>query len=73
MRLRLVGPDDTMMVDVPYAPDVTIGARCLVEGPLASPRVSGELTGDGLYSRAVLTVADWFTSRDLRKCDLGPH
>jgi len=29
--------------------------------------------GSGLYSRAALTVADWFTSRDLRTCDLGPH
>jgi hypothetical protein len=73
VNLRLVGPQDTLMVDVPWAPDVTVGARCLVVGPLASPRVWGEVTGDGLYSRAALTVADWFTPRDLHKCDLGPH
>jgi len=62
-----------MTVDVPYVPDVTLGANCLIEGPLASPHLSGSVKGSGVYSRAALTVADWFTSRDLRTCDLGPQ
>ena len=70
---RVVGPKDAVTIGLPYAPDVSIQANCLVEGSLASPRPSGKLEGSGAFSRAAITVADWFTSRDLRKCDLGPH
>ena len=73
LHLKIVGPKDAVTVGVPFAPDVTVDPNCLVEGSLGSPRLSGEVKGSGLYSRAALTVADWFTSRDLRTCDLAPH
>jgi hypothetical protein len=73
LHLRVVGPKDAVTIGLPYAPDVSIQANCLVEGSLASPRPSGKVEGSGAFSRAAVTVADWFTSRDLRKCDLGPH
>jgi hypothetical protein len=72
VHLRLTGPDDAVTVGVPHIPDVTIGVRCLVEGPLTAPRIVGQVKGDGLYSRAALAVADWFSARKLRACDLGP-
>ena len=62
-----------MTIGVPVAPDVTIDPDCLVEGQLSSPRISGRVKGNGVYSRAVLAIADWFTSRDLRGCDLAPR
>ncbi|HMF43919.1 MAG TPA: hypothetical protein VKQ32_24770 [Polyangia bacterium] len=73
LHLKIVGPKDAMKIGIPYAPDVTVDPNCLVEGSLASPHLSGEVKGDGLYSKAALAVADWFSSRDLRTCDLGPH
>jgi hypothetical protein len=73
LHLRIVGPDDAMTIGVPVAPDVTIDPDCLVEGQLSSPRISGRVKGNGVYSRAVLAIADWFTSRDLRGCDLAPR
>jgi hypothetical protein len=72
VKLRIAGPEDAVMVDVPYAPDVTVGVRCAVEGPLSSPRVSGQVKGDGAYSKLALAVADGFSDRALRKCDLAP-
>jgi hypothetical protein len=73
LHLRIVGPKDAVTVGVPHAPDVTVDPNCLVEGPLTSPRISGTVKGDGVYSRVALTVADWFTSRNLRGCDLAPR
>jgi hypothetical protein len=73
LHLRIVGPKDAVTVGVPHAPDVTVDPDCLVEGPLTSPHISGTVKGDGVYSRVALTVADWFTSRNLRGCDLAPH
>ncbi len=69
----VTGPADAVEVRVPYAPDVTVGLRCLVRGALASPRVSGEVKGSGVYSRLALRVADRFVDRELRQCDFGPH
>jgi hypothetical protein len=71
LRLRVVGPKNAMTVGIPYAPDVTVDPDCLVQGPLTSPRISGSVKGTGVYSRVALAVADWFTSRNLRGCDLG--
>jgi len=73
IHLRIVGPDDAMTIGVPHAPDITIDPDCLVEGPLTSLHISGSVKGDGVYSRVALAVADWFTSRNLRGCDFGPH
>ena len=73
LQVRIVGPKDAVTVGVPHAPNVTVAPNCLIEGSLASPHLSGSVKGDGAYSRAALTIADWFTSRDLRACDLGPH
>jgi hypothetical protein len=71
--VQVTGPDDAVTVRVPYAPDVTVGLHCRVQGTLASPHVGGEIRGSGAYSRAALGTADRFTDRDLRKCDLGPR
>jgi hypothetical protein len=35
--------------------------------------VTGEVNGNGLNSRLALELGDWFSDRDLRKCDIGPH
>jgi autotransporter translocation and assembly factor TamB len=72
VHLRVSGPNDTVTIGVPDIPEVTLGASCLVEGPLRAPRINGVVKGTGLYSRAALTVADWFTPRHLRECDIGP-
>jgi hypothetical protein len=72
VQLRIYGPENAVTVDVPYAPDVTVGLRCTIEGPLSSPRVSGAVTGDGAYSKLALGVADRFSGRDLSKCDFAP-
>jgi hypothetical protein len=73
LHLRIVGPKDAVTVGVPHAPDVTVDPNCLVEGPLTSPQITGTVKGDGVYSRVALAVADWFTSRNLRGCDLAPR
>ena len=31
------------------------------------------ISGSGPADDIALTVADWFTSRNLRQCDFGPH
>jgi hypothetical protein len=72
VQLRIDGPEDAVMVDVPYVPDVTVGVRCAVEGPLSAPRVWGHVQGDGAYSKLALALADGFTGRALRACDLAP-
>jgi hypothetical protein len=72
-RLQIVGPEEAMTIGVPWVPDVTLDANCVIEGPLSAPHLAGSIEGSGLYSRVALTVADWFTSRDLRGCDLGPQ
>ncbi len=72
-NIQILGPRDAIKAKVHYVPTVTVGVRCVVDGPLSSPRITGKIEGDGLYSRLALTVGDWFTSRDLHKCDLGPH
>jgi hypothetical protein len=73
LHLRIVGPEDALTIGLANAPDVTIQANCLLEGTLASPRPSGKIEGSGAFSRAAVTVADWFTSGDLRKCELRPR
>ena len=73
LDVRLTGPADAVRVRVPNVPDVTVGLSCHVRGPLAAPHIAGEVRGSGAYSRAALTLADRFTDRNLRKCDLGPH
>ena len=72
-NIQILGPGDAIKAKVHYVPTVTMGLRCVVDGPLSSPRITGKIEGAGLYSRIALTVGDWFTSRDLHKCDLGPH
>jgi hypothetical protein len=52
---------------------VTVGLHCTINGPIAKPEIAGQVRGSGLYSRVALTVADWFTSRNLRQCDFGPR
>jgi hypothetical protein len=71
--VRVSGPKDAVEVRVPHVPDLPVGLRCKIEGPLSSLRLSGELKGNSLYSRLVLRAADWFSDRDLSKCDIGPH
>jgi autotransporter translocation and assembly factor TamB len=73
LDVRLLGPDGALRVTVPPLPEVSIGFRCRASGRAAAPRITGELRGAGLYSRAVLALADWFSSRRLRQCDLGPR
>ena len=66
-------PEDAVVVRVPHVPDLSFGLRCRVEGPLSSLRMTGEVKGNSLYSRLALRLADWFSDRDLGKCDIGPH
>lgn len=71
--VQIIGPHDAVKASVSYAPTVTVGLRCTVTGPLAAPRVAGQVKGSGVYSKFALMVADWFSSRNLRQCDFGPH
>jgi hypothetical protein len=64
---------DEARVRIPVAPDVTLAISCDVAGPARAPRMSGELSAPGLYSRSLLALADWFSDRDLRRCDFGPR
>jgi hypothetical protein len=64
---------DAFRVRIPYAPDVIVGFDCHVTSHAAEPEVTGRLRGRGLYSRMLLAIADIFSSRHLRRCDLGPH
>jgi hypothetical protein len=72
-HVQIFGPSDAIKAKVHYVPTVTVGVRCVVDGPLSSPRITGQINGAGIFSRLALSVADLFTSRDLHKCDLGPH
>jgi hypothetical protein len=72
-NLQIIGPRGAVKASVPYAPDVTVGLHCTINGPIAKPEIAGQVRGSGLYSRVALTVADWFTSRNLRQCDFGPR
>ncbi len=72
-NVQIIGPRDAVEASVSYAPAVTVGLRCTINGPIAAPHVAGRVEGDGLYSRLALTIADWFTARDLHQCDFGPH
>jgi hypothetical protein len=73
-NVQVIGPErDAVKAKVSYVPTVTVGLRCTLNGPLAKPRVAGQVKGAGVYSKFALMVADWFTSRNLRQCDFGPH
>lgn len=70
--VQIIGARDAVRAKVSYAPTVTVGVHCSINGPIAAPHISGRVRGAGLYSRIALAVADWFTSRNLRGCDFGP-
>jgi hypothetical protein len=72
-NLQVIGPPGDVKASVSYAPTVSVGLHCTINGPIAAPQIGGQVKGAGVYSRIALTVADWFTDRDLRQCDFGPH
>jgi len=72
-NVQIVGPHDAVKAKVSHVPAVTVGLRCTLNGPLAAPHVAGQVRGAGVYSRFALMVADWFSARQLRQCDFGPH
>ena len=72
-NVQVIGPRDAVKASVSYAPTVTVGMHCTINGPIAKPQIGGQVKGAGVYSRIALAVADWFTSRKLRQCDFGPH
>ncbi len=71
-NVQVSGPRDAVKAKVSYAPTVTVGLHCAINGPIAAPHVAGRVRGAGVYSRIALAIADWFTSRNLRGCDFGP-
>jgi hypothetical protein len=72
-NVQIIGPRGAVKASVSYAPTVSVGLQCTINGPIAKPEIGGQVKGSGLYSRIALTVADWFSSRNLRQCDFGPH
>jgi hypothetical protein len=72
-NVQIIGPRGAVKAKVSYAPTVSVGLHCTLNGPIAKPEIGGQVKGSGLYSRIALTVADWFTSRNLRQCDFGPR
>ncbi len=72
-NVQVIGPPGAVKASVSFAPTVTVGLHCTINGPIAAPQIGGQVKGSGLYSRIALRVADWFTDRNLRQCDFGPH
>ncbi|HEY8927414.1 MAG TPA: hypothetical protein VIU64_23695, partial [Polyangia bacterium] len=56
LDLRLRAPDGAVTVDVPRAPDLTVGLDLHVGGTAAKPALSGEPHGSTLYSRLALAL-----------------
>jgi hypothetical protein len=56
LDLRLRAPDGAVSVDVPRAPDLTVGLDMHVGGTAAKPELSGEPHGSTLYSRLALAL-----------------
>jgi hypothetical protein len=69
--VHVAGAANAIEVRLPYAPDATVGIDCWVQGPLSSPRLTGQIRGDGAYSSLLLGVADQLNPREIRGCDLG--
>lgn len=57
-------------VAVPVLPDVAVDFRCHLLATNRGATWSGRLGGASAYSRAAVTVYDWFKSQDLRGCQL---
>jgi hypothetical protein len=71
LDLRLHGPRKAMRVAVPHLPDVTIDFQCHLLATNRGANLGGRLRGDGLYGRAAVTIYDWLTPGDLRRCQIG--
>jgi len=56
LDLRLRAPDGAVVVDVPRAPDLTVGLDMHVGGTAAKPALGGEPHGSTLYSRLALAL-----------------
>ena len=56
LDLRLRAPDGAVIVEVPRAPDLTVGLDMHVGGTAAKPALSGEPHGSTLYSRLALAL-----------------
>jgi hypothetical protein len=71
LDLMLHGPRKAMRVAVPVLPDVTVDFQCHLVATSRGVTLGGRLRGDGAYARAALTIYDWFTPGDLRRCQIG--
>jgi hypothetical protein len=71
LDLLLHGPRKAMRVGVPLLPDVTVDFQCHLVATNRGATLSGHLRGDGAYARAAVTIYDWFTPGDLRRCQIG--
>jgi hypothetical protein len=65
LDLTVHGPANALVVDVPVLPDVDVGFRCHVAGNARGGRISGELRGEGAYSRLMLSI---FGPKGAREC-----
>jgi hypothetical protein len=70
LDLELRGTNKGMTVAVPVLPDVTVDFQCHLLATNRGATWTGRLRGDSTYARAAVTIADWFTDADLRKCQL---
>jgi hypothetical protein len=71
LDLDLRGTNKGIRVAVPVLPDVTVDFQCHLLATRSAATWTGQLRGDSAWARAALTVADWFTDNDLRKCQFN--
>ena len=68
LDLTLHGKDGAFSVDVPYAPDISLGFSCHVNASARGAKLSGRLHGSTVYSRMAIALYDWIKPQDVRAC-----
>jgi hypothetical protein len=68
--LTLRGLHDGMNVDVPVLPDIALDFRCHLRATHEGARLTGEVRGQGWYARTALRLYDWWSARDVERCQL---
>ena len=70
LDLLLRGSNRGINVAVPVLPDVSVDFQCHLVATNRGATWTGNLRGNSAYGRAALTLYDWFSSNDFRKCQL---
>lgn len=70
LDVLVTGQGGAVTKPLPLVPDVKVDLSCRLRGSLRHRTLNGTVAGHGLYSRALVTVYDWFSPHAIRDCEL---